>query len=103
MPADSRMISAALGRFIATAEAGYRPDLVLTGGETARAVVDAIGLSSLRPVDVVHHGAVVSIASDGRRVVTRPGSFGDDASLWAITAYLSGADPDRPLPGKDIS
>ena len=35
--------------------------------------------------------AVVSVASDGRRLVTRPGSFGDRASLIDIAAYLSSA------------
>jgi D-threonate/D-erythronate kinase len=62
---------------------------VLTGGETARAVVDAIGITSLRPVHEIHHGAVVSVAPDGRRVVTRPGSFGDINSLVTITRYLT--------------
>jgi uncharacterized protein YgbK (DUF1537 family) len=88
-PAEAQPVSAALGHFIATAQAQHRPDLVLTGGETARAVVDAIGITSLRPVHEIHHGAVVSVASDGRRVVTRPGSFGDANSLVTIARYLT--------------
>jgi uncharacterized protein YgbK (DUF1537 family) len=88
-PAESQSVSAALGHFIADAQAQHRPDLVLTGGETARAVVDAIGLESLRPVHEIHHGAVASVAPDGRRVVTRPGSFGDADSLVAIARYLN--------------
>jgi 4-hydroxythreonine-4-phosphate dehydrogenase len=88
-PATARALSAALGRFVAAGQAAHRPDLVLTGGETARAVVDAIGLTSLRPVHEVHHGAVVSVASDGRNIVTRPGSFGDAESLTAIAKYLT--------------
>ena len=84
-------LSAALGRFVADADAqvSKRPDLVLTGGETARSVIDALGLSALQPVDVVHHGAVVSLASDGRRIVTRPGSFGDRSSFVDIATHLS--------------
>jgi 4-hydroxythreonine-4-phosphate dehydrogenase len=97
LPGTSRLIAAALGRLVATAEAGHRPDLVLTGGETARAVVDAIGLTSLRPIHVVHHGAVVCVAEGGRRVVTRPGSFGDVDSLSAITAYLTSTEVEGAL------
>jgi D-threonate/D-erythronate kinase len=88
-PAEGQAVSAALGQFIAAAEGEYRPDLVLTGGETARAVVDAIGVTTLRPVHEIHHGAVESVTSDGRRVVTRPGSFGTATSLVAIVRYLT--------------
>ena len=92
-PATQRFsLSGALGRFVADADAqaSIRPDLVLTGGETARSVIDALGLSALQPVGVVHHGAVVSLASDGRRIVTRPGSFGDRSSFVDIATHLSG-------------
>jgi D-threonate/D-erythronate kinase len=87
--AEGRAVSTALGRFIAVAEGEYRPDLVLTGGETARAVVDAIGVRTLHPLHEIHHGAVESIANDGRRIVTRPGSFGTANSLVAIVKYLT--------------
>ncbi|MFC9553340.1 4-hydroxythreonine-4-phosphate dehydrogenase PdxA [Rhodococcus sp. NPDC056960] len=97
-PSNSRSLSAALGRLVAAVQHGRRSDLVLTGGETARAVVDALGITSLRPVHEVHHGAVASVASDGRRVVTRPGSFGDATSLSAIAAYLRGGQPPTPTP-----
>jgi 4-hydroxythreonine-4-phosphate dehydrogenase len=102
-PATARALSAALGRFVAAGQAAHRPDLVLTGGETARAVVDAIGLTSLRPVHEVHHGAVVSVASDGRNIVTRPGSFGDAESLTAIAKYLTTPTPFHPPPGEGLS
>jgi uncharacterized protein YgbK (DUF1537 family) len=88
-PAAASAVSRALGRFVAAVQDGIRPDLVLTGGETARAVVAAIGITTLRPVHQIHHGAVVSEASDGRRVVTRPGSFGGTDSLTAIVRYLT--------------
>ncbi|MBI5339682.1 MAG: 4-hydroxythreonine-4-phosphate dehydrogenase [Mycolicibacterium rufum] len=87
-PVRAGALCAALGRLVAAGQQRHRPDLVVTGGQTARAVVDAIGLEALRPVDEVHHGAVVSVDFDGRRIVTRPGSFGDTDSLVAITAYL---------------
>jgi uncharacterized protein YgbK (DUF1537 family) len=101
-PVRARALPAALGRFISAGQADHRPDLVLTGGETARAVIDAIGLTSLRPVHEVHHGAVVCVASDGRHVVTRPGSFGDPNSLGTIAGFLTGATTVHPQP-KDIS
>ncbi|ULN44893.1 four-carbon acid sugar kinase family protein [Mycolicibacterium goodii] len=92
-PGHRRALADRLGRLVAAADraAASRPDLVLTGGETARAVVDALGIRSLRPVGVVHHGAVVSRTSDGRHVVTRPGSFGDRGSLVDSVIHLASA------------
>ncbi|GAA2339678.1 four-carbon acid sugar kinase family protein [Streptomyces cuspidosporus] len=63
-------------------------DLVLTGGETARRVLDALGVAELHPVGQVHHGAVHLRTPDGRSVVTRPGSFGDADSLRQIVQAL---------------
>ncbi|MGJ6121599.1 four-carbon acid sugar kinase family protein [Mycolicibacterium sp. Y3] len=88
-PGQARDLSAALGKLVAQGQFQHQPDLILTGGETARAVIDAIGLTELRPVHQVHHGAVVSVASDGRNVATRPGSFGDHDSLVAIADHLT--------------
>ncbi|MGD6755981.1 four-carbon acid sugar kinase family protein [Streptomyces sp. BH105] len=65
-----------------------RPDLVLTGGETARRVLDALGVTELRPAGEIHHGAVKSRTTDGRTVVTRPGSYGDEHSLLTIARAL---------------
>ena len=58
-----------------------KPDLILTGGETAREVLDALGITSLEPFEAVQHGAVVSLADDGTLVGTKPGSFGDPYAL----------------------
>ncbi len=94
VPAAQRTeLATRLGSYVAAGEraATHRPDLVLTGGETARAVIDALGIVALQPVGVVHHGAVVSEVSDGRRIVTRPGSFGTRDSFVDITAHLVGA------------
>ncbi|MFI1966462.1 four-carbon acid sugar kinase family protein [Streptomyces pathocidini] len=66
------------------------PHLVLTGGETARCVLDAVGISEVETVGQVHYGAVVSVAPDGRFVVTRPGSYGDGESLRQIVRALIG-------------
>ena len=70
-----------------------RPDLVLTGGETARTTLDALGIRELEPLGEIHHGAVHSRTPDGRRVVTRPGSYGAEDSLLRIVAALR---PRRP-------
>jgi len=63
-------------------------DLVLTGGETARTVLDRLGVDRIEPIHEIHPGAIASVTPDGRIVVTRPGSFGDHRSLATIAAYL---------------
>ncbi|MFG1905302.1 four-carbon acid sugar kinase family protein [Kribbella sp. NPDC048928] len=70
------------------AKSNVRPALVLTGGHTARTVLEALGIDHLTVVDEIHHGAVLSHTRDGRPVVTRPGSFGDRSSFAAIHAVL---------------
>ncbi|MFI6695029.1 four-carbon acid sugar kinase family protein [Streptomyces sp. NPDC050433] len=85
-PGSARPVVAGLARSVAAVN---RPaDLVLTGGETARRVLDALGISRLRPVGQIHHGAVHCRTLDGRSVVTRPGSFGDTGSLLRIARAL---------------
>ncbi|MCW3839884.1 hypothetical protein ONA70_07210 [Micromonospora yasonensis] len=61
--------------------------LVLTGGETARAVLDRLGVARLRPV-AEQDGAVLSHTDTGRVVVTRPGSFGGPASLTDLVRIV---------------
>lgn len=51
-------------------------DLVLTGGETARTLLDALGVHTLEPLRQLQHGVVVSLADDGRLVAAKPGSSG---------------------------
>ncbi|TYB50699.1 hypothetical protein FXF51_55405 [Nonomuraea sp. PA05] len=80
----------ALAEIVATALTGdHTPDLVLTGGETARRVLDALKVHELTPVGQIHHGAVHCHTPEGRSVVTRPGSFGDRDSLLNIAAHLA--------------
>lgn len=92
-PNRSRRLVAGLAELVATAltEPTAPTELVplaLTGGETARRVLDALGVRTLRPVGSVHHGAVISHTDDGRRVITRPGSFGGPDSLVAVLDAL---------------
>ncbi|MEW2401222.1 four-carbon acid sugar kinase family protein [Streptomyces sp. NPDC046862] len=92
-PASSRELVTALASAVADVAGGS--DLVLTGGETARRVLDALGITQLRPVAQIHHGAVHSRAPDGRCVVTRPGSYGEADSLLRIARALR---PETPHP-----
>ncbi|WP_247616456.1 four-carbon acid sugar kinase family protein, partial [Streptomyces sp. MK37H] len=82
-PASGRRLVLGLARAVRAAVAAHHGavDLVLTGGETARRVLDALAVTELDPVGQVHHGAVHLRAPDGRSIVTRPGSFGDPDSL----------------------
>lgn len=85
-PGAGRALSSALGALAATCPG--RPDLVLTGGETARTTLDALGIRELEPLGEIHHGAVHSRTPDGRHVVTRPGSYGGEDSLLRIAVAL---------------
>ncbi|WP_431907356.1 4-hydroxythreonine-4-phosphate dehydrogenase PdxA [Nonomuraea jabiensis] len=91
LPAASRDLARRLAEVVADAvRASPRTvDLVLTGGETARRVLDALQVRELTPVGQVHPGAVHSRTPDGRSVVTRPGSFGGADSLVEIVSALA--------------
>ncbi|HEY0247168.1 MAG TPA: four-carbon acid sugar kinase family protein [Gryllotalpicola sp.] len=77
-------------------------DLVLTGGETARRVLEALGETQLRVCGEIEPGAVLSITVGGRRVVTRPGSYGGPESIANIVAALQGTSRTEPggTPGR---
>ncbi|TQM61772.1 four-carbon acid sugar kinase family protein [Humibacillus xanthopallidus] len=68
----------------------------LTGGETARAVLDRLGVGSLSVLAELERGTVVSRTDGGHVVVTRPGSFGAPDSLVRTAHRLLGcaAHPD---------
>ncbi|MFE1975566.1 four-carbon acid sugar kinase family protein [Streptomyces hygroscopicus] len=89
-PPSARRLVHGLARAVRDAVAAHPGalDLVLTGGETARRVLDALAVTELDPVGQVHHGAVHLSTPDGRSVVTRPGSFGDPDSLRHIVQAL---------------
>ncbi|MET7400030.1 four-carbon acid sugar kinase family protein [Dactylosporangium sp. NPDC005572] len=93
-------LSARLARALAEAVAPTAGDgraLILTGGETARAVLDRLGVDRLRPAYGCE-GAVVSTTGTGRVVATRPGSFGGPASLAGLvrTVLSHPKDPKEP-------
>ncbi|NJQ01168.1 hypothetical protein HCK00_11645 [Streptomyces sp. PLAI1-29] len=85
-PGRAHQVSEGLAAAVRGAAAGA--DLVLTGGETARRVLDALGVTALTPEHVIHPGAVHCRTDDGRSVVTRPGSHGGTDSLLRITRAL---------------
>ncbi|MDQ0822407.1 4-hydroxythreonine-4-phosphate dehydrogenase [Arthrobacter sp. V4I6] len=84
----ARFVSEALEP--ATSGTPILPDLILTGGETAREVLDTLGIRTLEPLEAVQHGAVTSLADDGRLVGTKPGSFGDDQALLQLYSSIQG-------------
>jgi 4-phospho-D-threonate 3-dehydrogenase / 4-phospho-D-erythronate 3-dehydrogenase len=92
--ADPRAVVAELARAVVDLDPGPDgADLVLTGGETARRVLDELGIDELEPLAQIGHGAVRSRTVDGRHVVTRPGSFGGVDSLRDIVAALQSRSP----------
>ncbi|TCO40471.1 uncharacterized protein YgbK (DUF1537 family) [Kribbella antiqua] len=84
-PELAPQLAASLAQAVEPAAADHRA-LVLTGGETARGVLDLLGIDRLTPV-AERCGAVLSRAGD-RLVVTRPGSFGSPTSLADLVASL---------------
>ncbi|MFT3876851.1 MAG: nucleotide-binding domain containing protein [Propioniciclava sp.] len=97
-PAPRRALTDALAGIVArsavASAGGPTADLILTGGETARAVLTALGVRSLRVVAEAEPGAVVSRTDGGRLIGTRPGSFGGPDSLVRLRSALSSAHPE---------
>ena len=89
LPSDDPALVAELAELTARVAADPTVPLVLSGGQTARAVLDRLGVIMLEVRAEIHHGAVALRCDDGRTVVTRPGSFGDPDSLIRILAHLT--------------
>jgi uncharacterized protein YgbK (DUF1537 family) len=85
-PGNATRLAARLADVIADAATTFRHvPLVLTGGHTARTVLNNLSISQLDLRAVVHHGAVVTTTDTGRVVAIRPGSFGDHSSLERLS------------------
>ena len=83
--------SGALVRVLAEVVAPHLPTfpaVVATGGETARALLDAVGVDRLEVIAELEPGAVATRTPHGQIFVTRPGSFGGPGSLLHITRRL---------------
>jgi 4-hydroxythreonine-4-phosphate dehydrogenase len=74
-----------LGRIAARVQ---RAHYVLTGGETARAVLDARGIRALRLLGEVEPGVPFAMARDGTLVCTKAGAFGGPQTLLRCVARL---------------
>jgi uncharacterized protein YgbK (DUF1537 family) len=72
--------------------------LLLTGGDTARAVFDALGATHLRILGELEAGIVVGrpLPAPGPLVVTKAGAFGDAQALVRVTASLRRGDREQP-------
>lgn len=91
----SARLAAALADTLAaapTSTASVRA-FVLTGGQTARAILDRWHVRTLTVVDEIDTGAALARTDAGATVVTRPGSFGDDESFVRMARALTA----RPL------
>jgi 4-hydroxythreonine-4-phosphate dehydrogenase len=75
-----------LGRLVA--QAAPRVHYVLTGGETARAVLGARGIREIRLLGEVEPGVPFGIARDGTLICTKAGAFGAPDTLLRCVARL---------------
>jgi 4-hydroxythreonine-4-phosphate dehydrogenase len=81
----SGLLSRRLAELVATATAASPPALLaLAGGQTARSVLTALGISRLIVRGTVNGGAALSTTDAGMTIVTRPGSFGAADDLVRI-------------------
>ncbi len=89
-----------LGLFVAMILKGSRPArLFLSGGDTASAVLAAIGATGIRLlreiVPGVAGGRVIGDFMDGLPVVTKAGAFGKEDTLIAVHRYWLGGDKEK--------
>jgi len=92
----SRLLSSALGRMMSS----FADDigaLVASGGETARAILDAWGITSLRMIGEVEPGLPFSITEGWNRplpLLTKAGAFGNPQTLLHCWQFLQDLDRD---------
>jgi 4-hydroxythreonine-4-phosphate dehydrogenase len=79
-PAESLRLCTALGAFLAPHVAAAR-GVIATGGETARAVLLAAGVATLRLAGEVEAGIPLSYTAAGLGVITKAGAFGRAETL----------------------
>jgi 4-hydroxythreonine-4-phosphate dehydrogenase len=75
-----------LGRVVA--QAAPKAHYVLTGGETARAVLGALGIRDYRLLGEVEPGVPFGMARDGTLICTKAGAFGGPGTLARCVARL---------------
>jgi uncharacterized protein YgbK (DUF1537 family) len=97
--AKGPLLSAALARFVAP-HADRVGALVASGGETARSVLQAWGITGLRLVGELEAGLPFSVTEKWKRqlpVLTEAGDFGSPQTLFNCCEFLRQLD--RSLPG----
>lgn len=94
--ADGAALAAALGS-LAAPLVGAAGGLVLTGGETARAVLGRAGVTGIRLVGAVEAAVPlgITVGAFSKPVVTKAGAFGDADTLVRAVSRLA---PAAPLP-----
>jgi uncharacterized protein YgbK (DUF1537 family) len=91
-PAEGALLSTALAA-LAKPHFAALGGLVATGGETARAMLGAVGVGNLELLAEIEAGVAVgrpfgADAPRHMRVVTKAGAFGTDHALYAAWCYL---------------
>ena len=88
-PAEGAQLSAALAELIAPHFARLS-GLVVTGGETARAMLSAAGIGALELLCEVEPGVAVGRPANGAptHIVTKAGAFGGEAALHSAYRHL---------------
>ncbi len=88
--AERPLIAAALARLASTV-ASKAGALIASGGETARAVFEALGISRLRLLGELEKGIPISITENWSRplpVITKAGDFGGASALLNCSQFL---------------
>ena len=68
--------------------------MIHTGGETARAMLSAVGVSGVELIAEIEPGVAIGKPVEARasqphlRIVTKAGAFGTDHALFAAWRYL---------------
>ena len=98
---DAKRLTSSLARLIAPC-AEHAGALVATGGETARAILDAWGIRQLRLLGEVEPGLPWSVTEGWRRaliVLTKAGSFGTPGALLHCRDFLRDLERGTVIPG----
>ena len=92
--AQRPLLAAALGRLAAAVSSDIGA-LIASGGETARAVFDALGITRLRLLGELEKGIPVSLTDNWMRalpVITKAGDFGGTDALLKCSQFLHSAE-----------
>lgn len=99
LPQGSRMDPRQITQALATAASEivqcWRPQSIfLTGGDTAQAVLESLGIQRIRLVGELYRGVVIGKAQGGMTpglmVLTKAGAFGDEQVMARVFQVLTG-------------